>query len=410
MQINYDLFDPKIRNTIRNIESKPHVKYIRYLLTKRYSPISIKKELQRLALSAPHEQPLTVYYLAVIDPLVTAHGLGHVYASYKNKLLRKNKKNDFSNHILKFRLEFSDSPDDQVRFCKFVTDLEIDECWNTEIMRFYGTADQVPLDENGNRVIKTTTNKRSLDKILCHPKRYLIDKLILENVPYTRIAEYCRKQFKFNVFPYDIAYYKKIFFNIQTKNIEEKIHSLEAEQNSLKSFLEVIDNDDNMNLGEKIAVKKQTEERLKELEDNIKTLNALFSEAACNQLIHETEDFEKIFLDIVTRGYKRFQYLDQYMDRDVVDPLFKVARMMGYAYEKAADIKDGNLNGKDKHSQAQLMELYRKRVDEMYGDQNIKEINKIGNEILANTPKDEILGIDELNIMADEDQQNENNK
>ena len=68
------------------------------------------------------------------------------------------------------------------------------------------------------------------------------------------------------------------------------------------------------------------------------------------------------------------------------------------------------MNGKDKHSQAQLMELYRKRVDEMYGDQNIKEINKIGNEILANTPKDEILGIDELNIMTDEDQQNENNE
>ena len=68
MNIDYQKLDPKIRKTVEIIENKPHVRWIRYLLTKRYSPIEIKRELQRLGLSAPHEKPLVVYYLTVIDP------------------------------------------------------------------------------------------------------------------------------------------------------------------------------------------------------------------------------------------------------------------------------------------------------------------------------------------------------
>ena len=65
MYINYDMMDPKIRKTVENMEAKPHIKWIRYLLSKRYSPISIRRELQRLGLSTPHEKPIIIYYLAI---------------------------------------------------------------------------------------------------------------------------------------------------------------------------------------------------------------------------------------------------------------------------------------------------------------------------------------------------------
>ena len=89
MEINYEGMSEKVRKTVRIMESKPHIKYIRYLLTKRFSPIQIKRELQRLGLSAPHEEPMIVYYLAVIDPIVKKNGLSDTYSSYKGKLLNK---------------------------------------------------------------------------------------------------------------------------------------------------------------------------------------------------------------------------------------------------------------------------------------------------------------------------------
>ena len=130
MRIDFETLDPKYRKTIENIESKPHIKYIRYLLSKMYSPIVIKKELQRLGLSAPHEKPLTIYYLAVMDPIIKHFGLSSLYADYKNRLIRGNsKRGEYSKNILNYRLSLGDDLDGQVKFCKMISFLEIDERW-----------------------------------------------------------------------------------------------------------------------------------------------------------------------------------------------------------------------------------------------------------------------------------------
>ncbi len=409
MIIDYSQLDSSIRNTVSIIENKPHVRYIRYLLTKRYSPIVIKKELQRLGLSAPHEKPLVKYYLAVIDPLVKAYGLGPVYADYKNKLLRKNKQHSFHKHLLNYKLHLGDEPDTQIKFCKFITELEVDSIWVSEIMRFYGSAANVPLDENGERIIKTTSYKRKLDTILTSPKRYLIDKMILESVPDRRIADYCRKNLKIPVYDYDIAQYKQVFFNLRTYDIEDKIKTLEVERKSLESFLEIIDNDDDMGLGEKINTKEQTKKRIKELDENVKSLNMLYTESAFAQAKLEQDNFAEMFRDVVFKSYQRFSQLDNYKDRDVVDPLFKVVKMMGYAHDKVNEIILQKANAGDKHAQFELIKLYRDRADEMY-KQQIDDANKMleqaGEHIINNDTIDidAIHGIEELNIMANDDE------
>lgn len=407
MEINYAMLDPKIMKTIQIIEKKPHVKWIRYMLTKRYSPIEIKRELQRLGLSAPHEKPLKVYYLAVIDPLIKKHGLGYVYGDYKSKILsEKNVRGTFAANILRYKLEFQDDLDGQIKFCKFLQELEIEQCWINELIKMYGVAANIPTDENGERIVKCSLYKRSIDKLLTHPKRYLVDKLILENVPALRICEYVNKNFDgLRLFDYDIKYYMSIFFNMRTFDIEEKIKLLSAERNNLATMLSTIDKDDDMELGEKTLVIAKTNERINELDENVRVLNSMYSESAINIMELEKADFEQMFLDIVSKSYKRFTKLDNHNDRDVVDPLMKVARMMGYAYEKAKEAKEHTSKNvdRDKHTQGELMNLYRARADEYYDEQDYVKLNKQATELLESSDDMEILGIEELNILHEEE-------
>jgi hypothetical protein len=403
--IDFSKLDDKIRRAVLAIESKPHIRYIRYLLSKRYSPTSIKKELFRLGLSAPHEPNLTAYYLAVMDPIIKQYGLGAVYADYKNKLLKKNARCDFAKDILNYRLDLDGDLDGQVKFCKFAKTVEIDDLWMKELYNFYGAADRFPLDEVGNKILDITTPNKNAEKILIQPKRYLIDKMILENVADSRIAKYCREQFKLPINDYDIKAYKVSFFNIKNQGIEDKIKALEIERNSLESLLQDIENGSvDMDLGERMLIQKQTEQRKSELDDNIKMLNAVFSDLAFKQANANIENCEQMFLDVVTRAYTRFVKLDRENDRDVVDPLFKVARMMSFAHDKVESIRDVS-KGKgntDVHSQSELLELYKKRVDEVFDEQAKRaneELQAVGNDIIErDIDPNNIAGIEELGV------------
>lgn len=407
--IDYDKIDAKYRNTVKNIESKPHVRYIRYLLSKRWSPTAIRTELQRLGLSSPHEPAITAYYLCVMDPVAKKLGLAYLYADYKNRLLKTNNKSgSFAKEILNYRLHLGNDLDGQVKLCKYMVALDIEELWMREVYKFHGTASSLPVDENGNRILSTTTSyKRSIDTILLSEKRYLIDKFILENVPNTRIAEYCREKLKLNIRDYDIEVYKRIFFNIQTQSIEEKIEALEREKNNLDTLLDDINNGigdfEDMSIGEKSTLMKQTEQRLEDLSDNIKTLNMMYSDFAFKVAEANHNDFEQMFADVVTRAYKRFSQLDNYKDRDVVDPLFKTARMMSFAHDKVESIrltsKSGGATNSDRHSQGVIMELYKKRIDEINNEQKSDAAIRIGdNESFGDVSADDIEGIDELGI------------
>jgi hypothetical protein len=365
-------------------------------LIKRYAPRVIKQELFRLGLSAPHEPNLTAYYLTILEPMIKRHGLAYLYADYKNKLLRKGRGESFTKDILNYNIHLGDSLDGQVSFCKLIKELDIDTLWMPEIYRFHGTADKMPVDETGKRILESGTATKSIEKILTHPKRYLVDKLLLENVSDRRIVQYCREQYKMPIYEYDLHLYKKIFFNIKTHDIEDKIKSLEVERNSLATLIRDIDSGDmyiDLDIGEKTVIRKQADQRVSELDDNIKTMNMLFSDFAFKTATAENTDFEKMFSDMVSRGYKRFCELDTYRDRDVVDPMLKVARLMTSAHDKLDNIKAGSSIG-DKHSQGTLLELYKKRTDEIMSEQLAR-----ANEALTEAgivPIDEVLSPEEI--------------
>ena len=416
LKIDYDKIDPRFKRTVESIESKPHVRYIRYLLSKRYSPVVVKKELQRLGLSAPHEPQLTAYYLSVIDPIMKIQNVSPLYADYKSKLLKTHKRGrgEFAKDILNYRINICDDLDLQVKFCKMIRALDIDDLWISEIYKFHGSAGNLPIDETGTRILEASSTYRNVDKVLLSPKRYLIDKLILENVPDTRITKYCRENLKININDYDIASYKRAFFNIKTQSIEERIKSLEVEKNSLESLLKDINELEeysDLEIGEKMLIIKQTEQRLSETSENIKTMNMMYSDFAFKVATSDQRDFEKMFSDVTLRAYARFTQLDGYKDRDVVDPLFKTAKMMSFAHDKVEAIKlvngstSGNVVNGDRHSQSVLMDLYKKRLDEVAQEQ-IERANKELTEnadgeypgISLDIDPNEIAGIEELGL------------
>lgn len=407
MEIDFAKLDPKVRKTIELVESKGHVKYIRYLLTKRYAPSAIRNELQRLGLSSPHEPVLGAYYFYVIDPLVKKLGLSYLYADYKGKLAKKGKACTYSKDILNYRVDLGTDLDGQVKLCKLVKALDLEELWIKEIHRFHGSATNLPVDETGNRILSVTGSfRQNLDNILLSEKRYLIDKLLLENIPVNRITQYCRENLKLTIQSYDIETYRKVFFNIRVQTIEEKIEILQAEKNSLNQLIQDIRDDNpeyaHLSFGEKTSLIKQTEQRIADLSDNIKTLNMIYSDFAIKVAEDNQNDFEKMFSDVVSRAYKRYTHLDGYKDRDVVDPLFKTARIMSFAHDKVENIRINNksLNSStDRHSQSVLMELYKQRIDDITDEQKIRAANELGHEgSFGDVELDNIEGIDELGV------------
>lgn len=419
MDINYDDIDVKCRNTIKYIEARPHVRYIRYLLTKRYSPIMIKQELQRLGLSSPHEKALTTYYLAVIDPVLKKLKLSYLYSDYKNKLLKaKSKRGDYSKYHLNYRLDLGDDLDGQVKFCKFIKELEVEQMWITEIMKVHGFASNLPVDELGNRILSTTAQDRTpagLEKILTCDNRFIIDKLLLENVPTDRIAIYCRDNLKLRVYSPDIKMYKNMFFNIQAQTVEDKIKSLTAEKNSLNQFLADLEDNrmkddkfiENLSLGDKKNLIEQTQKRIEDLDVSIRSLNAKYTEDIVKIAAGNQQDFEDMFAEVALKSFQRFKILDEFKDRDIVDVLLKTVKMMGYAYDKVESIKNLKNGSSDVHSKAVLLTLVNERMEDIVNEQKMRAAKELDDEDFGNVAVDDIDGIDEvtMNINDDEEEQ-----
>lgn len=412
MQIDYSKIDSRIENLVRNMESKPHIRYIRYLLSKKYSPAYIKQELSKAGFSAPHEEQLTKYYLAVMDPVIKQLKLTKVYAEYKKKLTMKNNKRapgTFMKDILNYKLVFSEEVDLQPSFHKFIRYFEIDDLWKKEILKYHGKVDNLPVDEKGTRILKGDYRDLNYEKVLLCGKRHLIDKLLLEHVPDVRISDYLQKNAGIrNISPSDIRAYRQVFFNIRMVNTEEIIHTLECERDSLKQFLKDVESNscaDDMSLAERMVAIQKSTERIEELDDSIRELSATYSDAVADVAFMESASIRAMFYDIMKRGHARFVMLDRDLSRDAVDPLLKTATMMTKAFDKISAIEESEAWQKsgDKSSQEMLLGLYKEQIEITA----IKELEATNQRLKAlgyeegldmDVDFNEISGVEELGV------------
>lgn len=404
MIVDYTQFTPEVRRVVETIEEKPHLLYIRYLLTKKYSPAFIKRELWRLGLSAPHEGHLATYYLAVIDPVIEKFKLKSVYQDYKLRIMQKSAPKGYKDEILNFKVTFDGKNEAlRIQFCKAIKELGLEEMWSPEIVRAYGgTIENLPLDENGERIIKHLPN-HNVEKILLHPKRVYIDQMLLEEIPVNRISKILQERFQVKFEHYEIAQYARVFFNYRRKNIEELVQRLEVERNSVQAQLDLLDYDDNLSIGEKIAIRMQAEQKLEQLDENIKVLKAAYTDASFRQGALESTDLKKAWADVFYRSYERFLAYDKYKDRDIVKALEGSVKMMGYAQEHIETVEgvaggtDKRNGDADKGKQNAALQLYRQRYEEFMQKQEQEQTGGETPEILTEDTDDpDVEGAEEL--------------
>lgn len=337
MIIDYDNLDKKLLTTIKAIENKGHVLFIRYLISKRIPPETMRKELARLSLSAPSKNTIVVYFENIILPLAAECGIAEYYKEYYERLTKGTRETSLT-PILNFKLSFEDKEADRIAFCTFIRELEIEEMWSREIVRHYGGIHNLPQTDKGERIIKVV-HPRNVENILTSPRKFIIDKLLLENVTPARISQYMLERYELKFQEADIYTYMKYFFNFKRKDMEELLEQLVNEQTSVKNDLDIVYNDPNLSLGDKAAISKQYEEKLRFLDETIKDLNAKYTDLTFTQGVSERLEMTAIVEDIIQRGYERFKSLDRSRDRDVVKPLTEVSKMIFSAVDKKQQIE-----------------------------------------------------------------------
>lgn len=401
--IDISKLDPKVKTTIMNLEKKPHIKYIRYLLTKRYLYASLHDELTKLGLSSPMREVVNVYYFNIIDPLVSKYKLQKYYKTYKQDMANPKKWN--KKNVLAYS-EFRDDLDSQTNFCLFVKELGIDSLWYAEIRKFFGNmADNTPVDpQTGFRILKDPSADgigRGYEKIVTSPKRYVVDKLLVENVPIERIMKFCKEELKLKVSFYDIKCYSEYFFDMRSRSIEEQIHDLEIERNSLQQVISDLNrNITSRDIGERNALKVQATQRINELDETIKVLNSKFSTSLNKAVVGEMGTYEDMITGVLTNAFKRFKDLEQYTDVSTISSVEKLSKIMYGAIDKLDQAK--RLSSEERAAGRTMVDLVRETTEEIYKegvDQANKSLEDEGFEpLVQDIDPNEIEGVDELGV------------
>ena len=364
MLVEYDKLKPDVAELIAMIESKPHVRYIRYLLSKQVPPTPMRTELRRLGLSAPVREQMSIYFDTLMYPKLKAYGLAKYFRNYRNRLAGKDYNDNELTPTTSFDMTFEDNDAAREAFCKFLREIEIEEMWSREVTKYYGGVQNIPQNSSGERIMKANVT-RSVEGILIHPRRYVIDKLLLEGVSISRISTYMLDKYDFRVDSMDLYAYRSYFFNFERKTIEETINQLISEQSSIRNEMEILKSCTDLTLGDKASIRKQYQEKLEFLDDTIKALSAKYSDMAYQQGIDDRLSVQEMIEDIAKRGYHRLKHLDRERDRDVVKPLTDVAKMVFTAVDKLSAIEERKTKyaDKDKNVVEVLMELYKEAYD-----------------------------------------------
>lgn len=402
------------KDVVEAIEKKPHATYIKYLLTKRCGPGFIVNELQKLGLSAPSRPYLIEYYNAQIDPLVKKNKLTKIYSDYKSKINGKLPKNkpraEYTGTILNFKVDIGEADAiTQANFCKFIKDLGVDSAWIWEITRFYGHTDNFPTDENGIRILSAGLSSAQLNKIASNKYRYIVEKLLLENLSNHTISKYCKETLKQNISERDIAMFKEVFFNTKLNGLDQNIDILEIELQSQQELLYNIRAGaapyNTMSIGDKTAMERQVTQRINELDEILRNLKAAHSDLSYNTKAVATGNYKAMFEDVIARSYKKFCDYDQANDREIVNSLAKVAKIMSDAHNVIEKMESASPKGDtldDSGVRQNLAQLQQQRLDEIEDEEK-----KRANEALraAGLPEldddltlDDVGGVDELGM------------
>ena len=405
MVVSLDSSQGQVPRAVKNIENRGHVLYIRYLFTKRYSPMIIHRELGKMGLPVPEISTLTVYFNTILWPAIEKFHLQSIYADYKGKLNggESNLSRPYFKNVLVYRYHIAENEDVRSNFLRFLVYLDVENMWSNELIEYYGCVANFPKDPDGTPVMESPTfisqySLQCLTKILRHPKRYIIDQMILEEVNASQIAEYVRNNLDEKCSNGEILVYQKNFFNIRAKTLEEKIKQLSDEKDLLE--------EDMADLEEKLAIapaeqiseltleKQNLQQRIDELADSLYTLNSSHQEAVRKIIENKHYEREEVMHNIMGKAYEKFLALADKPAEDtrVIGPMMSLAKICVMVADKAQ--KETQITGpvsgspaSDSHASDVILQLYKQREEDVE-----KEIDAA----LAEIGDEEIAGMEEL--------------
>ncbi len=414
--------EEEIARAISIIESKPHMLYIRYLLTKKLNPRYINNELYRLGLSAASEKVLADYYMSVIDPVIRRHSLAKIYQDYKKlitNIITKGKIDGAEAETLNYKLQISKNEDLSSKFCHMVKELDLGKVWTSEIYQAHGsTIENMPTDSDGVRILDVTVlSAKTVDKVLVSEHRSVIEEMILEGVPDIRIEKYCTTKLKTKITAAEIAVYRSVFFNMKLNTLEKSIDVLKSEKNALTAVLKDLNRGVGRFKDEELGVKKAYNDMLRSRINDIQMLLKSFQMAHTDAVFQrgniDITQAERMFTEIMFKSYDRFNELEKHRDRDTPAVQAQLVRIAAMAYDKAMDAKERMPKGGDKSANMQFGELYKQRLEEISAnnrEQANEALRAAGFEAFDDDMNiNEIGGVDELgvNYKAEEDEDDE---
>ena len=403
--------EEEIARAISIIESKPHMLYIRYLLTKKLSFRFINNELYRLGLSATSEKTLADYYMSVIDPVVRKYSLSKLYQDYKKlatNIITKGKADGAEVETLNYKLEISKNEDLSSKFCMMVKSLDLGKVWTSEIYQAHGSnIENMPTDGDGVRILDITIlSAKTVDKVLVSEHRSLIEEMILEGIPDVRIEKYCTSKLKTKISAAEISVYRSVFFNMKLNSLEKSIEVLKGEKNALTAVLKDLNRGVGRFKDEELGVKKvyrdMLQKRINDIQVLLKSFQMAHTDATFQRGAFDLNEAERMFTEIMSKAYDRFNELEKHHDRDVPSVQAQVMRIMSMAYDKAMDAKERMPKGGDKATNMQFGELYKQRLSEIHAsnrEQANEALRAAGFEPFDDDMNiNEIGGVDELGV------------
>lgn len=331
MYVRYSQFAEADRDVIRQIESKGHVGYIRYLLLRRTSHDVLNKELLRLSLSTVPAEDLLLYFNLVLYPLIVKRGMKLFYTKYRKSLV----------DVELTLYAFKQNDDARMRYLTCFREAGIDYFIYHEAKDYYEITDHFPVDEQDVLAI-SDEEPPDWEVILNFEKRYIIDGLLIDGKTPQMIIDYFADVYgDDSLDPESVLFYQKAFFNITRQDLQKTIELLDAElQNLTDRLSDVRERRIPMTLSERSIVISGLRLKITHLREQIKRLSSHYSDVSFAQGVLEMSNIREMFADIAARTYRRYISIEHRREDSVIDPIAKLTGVLEKASNQMSKIDD----------------------------------------------------------------------
>ena len=395
MLIRYNTIDAAHRDIVRTLENKPHISYVRYLMLKRWAPLAINQELFKLGMSGSLEEHLWVYFRSVMRPMLQNAGLDRHYLEYRaGKVIDS----------LSFEFTFEKSQAERIRFCKLVKNMECELFFSSEILKYYGSPKNVPIDNDTGEPVLDLKVVPDFTVILTHPKRAFVEMMFAEGKSPKMIHQYLASQYD-EILPIEqISFFGRAFFNIKRKDLERTIEDLNFEVKQLEDMLADIRN----NRAQWLAVSDRAvtvstiKTKIENLQNIIRRMSSFHHHAAYHAGVLEFSHIKEMFADVMIRTHRRYVETDRRTEDDAVGILNTLVGMMSKATDKLLSLDDRMAERGRKTVSEEMLEVVMPTVDRILEEERnaaITYYNEFGNSapiLIESKPVDhDILGFDD---------------